>query len=107
MRISLVCTALGFLAVGCSSPMSHDAGPDVIDDFVEAATDTPQDGPVPIYDAGPAPACSVTAFARHIIDRPGGDQAQAPAGLVRTASGFLVGYHHGVGGLGDGGTDSG
>lgn len=95
-RLGTIAAAL--LASACSAPSGHDAGPDVIDDFVEAAADVPQDAPVPFYDAGPAPTCAVTTLVRHVADRPGGDTPEAPAGIVRTATGFLVGYHHGEAG---------
>lgn len=42
------------------------------------------------YDAGPPPACTITASARHIVDRPGGDRVADPAQLVRAGEGYFV-----------------
>ncbi len=96
--------ATAALATACSARQASDAGDAIVDaSDVMLAQDVAQDIPPPPYDAGPAPACGVTALVRHVADRPGGDRIEPPAGLVRTASGFLAGYHHADMGPADGG----
>jgi hypothetical protein len=82
---------LVFLA-GCSGGQRPgDAGPEAAPDIVVPdVQDTGPDVP-PHFDAGPAPACAVTAMARHVIDRPGGDRVAEPSALVPVAGGFLAG----------------
>lgn len=66
-------------------------------------------GPLP-YDAGPPPSCAITASARHIADRPGGDRVADPAQLVRAGDGYFVAarfVQDGVDGGADGGADGG
>ncbi len=61
-------------------------GPDIITE-----TGGVNDAVSPAFDAGPAPACTAMAAARHIVDRPGGDRAQDPSSFVSVTGGYLVG----------------
>ncbi|MBL8685719.1 MAG: hypothetical protein JNK05_41465 [Myxococcales bacterium] len=71
-----------------------------------AVADTGADARPPPFDAGPAPMCTITAEARHIVDRPGGDRLADPAQLLAVQGGFLVSARYveeRAAGAGDGG----
>lgn len=86
------CIALLALVAGCGrSPAapdaSRDTGPDVQGVPVDGAGLEDRGPP---YDAGPPPACAVSAFTWHVLDASGGVDTLEPAGLARVPGGYLV-----------------
>ncbi len=105
MRRTLLFSTL-LATAACSTPSTPapadvptifvgDLGPDGASD-ASADTTAPTDTARPPYDAGPAPACALAAFTRHVMDQSAGVNVIEAGGLVETASGFVFAVRQGA-----------